>query len=107
MYHADYRKLKNQARFIKEIIDGELLVGKKKKAVLVQELRDRDYEAFPPGGGDKKKTADEEDEGEDNQDVEGDSDSGARDYDYLLSVSALLKLAMISKLTRSRCPFGL
>ncbi|KAG5656543.1 hypothetical protein KAF25_000130 [Fusarium avenaceum] len=86
VYHADYRKLKNQARFIKEIIDGELLVGKKKKAILVQELRDRDYEAFPPGGGDKKKTADEEEEGEENQDVEGDLDNGARDYDFLLSM---------------------
>ncbi|KAM0563559.1 hypothetical protein ACHAPJ_001283 [Fusarium lateritium] len=84
VYHADYRKLKNQARFIKEIIDGELTVGKKKKTVLVQELRDRDYEAFPRGG-DKKKTADEEDDEED-QDVEGDSDNGARDYDYLLSM---------------------
>ncbi|KAJ4270323.1 DNA topoisomerase 2 [Fusarium torreyae] len=84
VYHADYRKLKNQARFIKEIIDGELTVGKKKKTVLVQELRERDYEAFPRGG-DKKKTADEEDDEED-QDVEGDSDNGARDYDYLLSM---------------------
>ncbi|KAF4973719.1 hypothetical protein FZEAL_9246 [Fusarium zealandicum] len=85
VYHADYRKLKNQARFIKEIIDGDLIVGKKKKAVLVQELRDRNYEAFPRGG-DKKKTADEDDEAEDDQDVEGDMDSGARDYDYLLSM---------------------
>ncbi|RSL58043.1 hypothetical protein CEP54_008031 [Fusarium duplospermum] len=86
VYHADYRKLKNQARFIKEIIDGDLIVGKKKKTVLVQELRDRKYEAFPRGG-DKKKTADEdEDDGDDNQEVEGDSDGGARDYDYLLSM---------------------
>ncbi|KAM0431794.1 hypothetical protein ACHAPT_005044 [Fusarium lateritium] len=85
VYHADYRKMSNQARFIKEIIDGDLIVGKKKKAVLVQELRDRKYEAFPRGG-DKKKTADEEDEDADeNQDVE-DSDGGARDYDYLLSM---------------------
>lgn len=87
VYHADYRKLKNQARFIKEIIDGELIVGKKKKTVLVQELRDRKYEAFPRGG-DKKKTADEEDDdADDNQDVEADTDGGTRDYDYLLSVS--------------------
>ncbi|KAF5026855.1 hypothetical protein F66182_1050 [Fusarium sp. NRRL 66182] len=86
VYHADYRKLKNQARFIKEIIDGELAVGRKKKTVLVQELRDRDYEAFPRGGGDKKKTADEEEEGEEEQDAEANLDSGARDYDYLLSM---------------------
>jgi len=87
VFHADYRKLKNQARFIKEIIDGQLVVGKKKKTVLVQELRDCDYEAFPPRG-EKKKTADEEDDDADeNQDVDGDLEGGARDYDYLLSVS--------------------
>ncbi|KAM5387554.1 DNA topoisomerase [Fusarium oxysporum Fo47] len=86
VFHADYRKLKNQARFIKEIIDGQLVVGKKKKTVLVQELRDCDYEAFPPGG-EKKKTADEEDDDADeNQDVDGDLEGGARDYDYLLSM---------------------
>ncbi|KAL4729566.1 DNA topoisomerase 2 [Fusarium chlamydosporum] len=85
VYHADLRKLQNQARFIKEIIDNKLVVGKKKKAMLVQELRDRDYEAFPPRG-DKKKTADEEDDEDDNQDVEGDLEGGARDYDYLLSM---------------------
>ncbi|KAF5676456.1 DNA topoisomerase II [Fusarium heterosporum] len=84
VYHADYRKLKNQARFIKEIIDNDLKVGKKKKTVLVQELRDRDYEAFPPKG-DKKKTADEEDENED-KDMEEEIDNDARDYDYLLSM---------------------
>lgn len=85
VYHADLRKLQNQARFIKEIIDNKLIVGKKKKAVLVEELRDRDYEAFPPRA-DKKKTADEEEEDDDNQDVEGDSEGGARDYDYLLGM---------------------
>ncbi|KAM5348257.1 hypothetical protein ACJ41O_008081 [Fusarium nematophilum] len=85
VYHADYRKLKNQARFIKEIIDGDLIVGKKKKTVLVKELRDRKYEAFPRGQ-DKKKTADEEEEAEEDQSLEADSDGGARDYDYLLSM---------------------
>ncbi|UKZ73768.1 hypothetical protein TrVFT333_001418 [Trichoderma virens FT-333] len=58
VYDADHRKLKNQARFIQEIIDGDLIVGKKKKAILVKELRDRKYEAFPR----------------------------ARDFDYLLSM---------------------
>ncbi|KAF4998924.1 hypothetical protein FDECE_11668 [Fusarium decemcellulare] len=85
VYHADFRKLKNQARFIKEIIDGDLVVGKKKKAVLVQELRDRDYEAFPRGK-DKKKTADEDEDAEEDQDLEADTDGGARDFDYLLSM---------------------
>jgi DNA topoisomerase II len=84
--HADYRKLSNQARFIKEIIDNDLIVGKKKKAILVAELRDRDYEPFPPGAVGKKKADDnEENEQQDEEEVE--STSGDRDYDYLLSVS--------------------
>ncbi|KAH6996361.1 DNA topoisomerase [Ilyonectria sp. MPI-CAGE-AT-0026] len=81
VYHADYRKLKNQARFIKEIIDGELIVGRKKKSLLVEELRERKYEAFPPGK--EKKSNDDEEEAEEEVDA---VDGGARDYDYLLSM---------------------
>lgn len=81
VYHADYRKLKNQARFIKEIIDGELVVGRKKKSLLVEELRERKYEAFPPGK--EKKSNEDEEEAEEEVDA---VDGGARDYDYLLSV---------------------
>lgn len=68
------------------------MVARKKKAVLVQELRDRKYEAFPPGGQKTKTTEDEigksDDENDENEDaaVAG----GARDYDYLLSVSFFL-----------------
>ncbi|KAK4226804.1 putative DNA topoisomerase 2 [Podospora fimiseda] len=83
VYHADYRKLKNQYRFISEIIDNKLIVSKKKKAVLVQELRDREYEAFPPKDDKKGKSTDEEL----NEEVEEDEvEQSARDYDYLLSM---------------------
>ncbi|KAL7784854.1 DNA topoisomerase [Trichoderma ceciliae] len=83
VYDADYRKLKNQARFIQEIIDNILIVGKKRKDVLVKELRDRKYEAFPPiKNSNMKKTAEEEEEEEE----DGDDNGGARDYDYLLSM---------------------
>ncbi|KAG7118161.1 DNA topoisomerase 2 like protein [Verticillium longisporum] len=84
VYHSDYRKLKNQARFIQEIIDGELIVSKKRKPVLVQELRDRKYEAFPKNDGKKQATTEEEDM--DASDNEDDSVGGAADYDYLLSL---------------------
>lgn len=89
VFHADYRKLKNQARFIQEIIDGDLVVSKKKKDVLVKELRDRDYEAFPRGGvaAKKKSTEDEDSEPEQEEGEDGDV-GGSRDYDYLLSVSS-------------------
>ncbi|KAM0259045.1 hypothetical protein ACHAQJ_003546 [Trichoderma viride] len=83
VYDADYRKLKNQARFIQEIIDNLLIVGKKKKDILVKELRDRKYEAFPPiKNSNTKKTAEEEEEDEE----DGGESGGARDYDYLLSM---------------------
>ncbi|KAL2127456.1 hypothetical protein VTI74DRAFT_10696 [Chaetomium olivicolor] len=84
VYHADYRKLKNQYRFISEIIENKLVVSKKKKDVLVQELRDRNYEAFPPKDDKKTKSTDEE-LGKDDGDEE-EASAGARDYDYLLSM---------------------
>jgi DNA topoisomerase II len=85
VYDADIRKLQNQARFIKEIIDGKLIVGKKRKDVLVQELRERKYEAFPRGPDAKKKTTEDELNESDNEDDDA-ATGGARDYDYLLSV---------------------
>ncbi|OAA61395.1 DNA topoisomerase 2 [Cordyceps fumosorosea ARSEF 2679] len=86
--HRDYRKLKNQARFVQEIISGVLVVSKKRKQVLVAELRDRKYEAFPPA-----KASPKEDEEALGQDSDGEDESseakesGARDYDYLLSMA--------------------
>ena len=93
VYAADWRKLKNQARFIREIIDGELIVGKKRKDVLVQELRERKYEAFPRGQDSKKKATEEEQDDEDKDD-DAASDQGSKDYDYLLSVSSYVRTAL-------------
>jgi DNA topoisomerase-2 len=85
VFHAAFRKLQNQYRFVHEIIDGKLVVSKKKKAVLVEELRAKKYEAFPKE--DKKTKADGEEELE-TVDLEPDESTGsASDYDYLLSVS--------------------
>ena len=82
VYHSAYRKLKNQYRFIQEIIDGKLVVSKKKKAVLVEELRQRKYEPFPKDDSKKSKSADDEDEA----DEDDESGGSASDFDYLLSV---------------------
>ncbi|KAF4126793.1 DNA topoisomerase II [Geosmithia morbida] len=87
VYHSEYRKLSNQARFIEEIIDGDLVVGKKKKDVLVKELRERDYEAFPRSGETgKKSTEDEINREEDEGDDDADKTGSAGDFDYLLSM---------------------
>ncbi|KAK8118951.1 DNA topoisomerase II [Apiospora kogelbergensis] len=88
VYHADYRKLKNQARFVKEIMDGDLVVNRKKKQIVVEELRDRKYEPFPKSTNNNKKTKADEDEvdAEGDDDAEVGADDDARDYDYLLSM---------------------
>lgn len=86
--NADHKKVSNQARFIKEIMDNKLVVNRKKKQVVVEELRSCKYDPFPKNSGTKKAKTDEDEvaaEGED--EVETETDQGTRDYDYLLSVS--------------------
>lgn len=83
---TEYRKLKNQARFVMEIIDNKLVVSKKKKPVLVAELRERKYEPFPKVK-DAKKAEETDDVVENDEEITQDEDVGARDYDYLLGVS--------------------
>ncbi|RDW79514.1 DNA topoisomerase 2 [Coleophoma cylindrospora] len=83
--NTEYRKIRNQARFVMEIIDNKLVVSKKKKPVLVAELRKRDYEAFPKVS-EAKKAGEDDDVVENEDEVTADEDAGARDYDYLLGL---------------------
>ncbi|KAE8162993.1 DNA topoisomerase [Aspergillus tamarii] len=81
-------KLSNQARFVQEIIDGKLVVSKKKKNVLVQELKDRGYKAFPKvaeavKAGEEQPVVEEEGDESDSQDTEVLSSA----YDYLLGMA--------------------
>lgn len=72
-----------------EIIDNKLVVSKKKKPVLVAELRKRDYEPFPKVN-EAKRAGETDDVVENEDEVAVDEDAGARDYDYLLGVSNLI-----------------
>ncbi|KAL4780308.1 DNA topoisomerase [Aspergillus varians] len=87
---TDLDKLTNQARFVQMIIDGELVVSKKKKNALVLELKEKGFKAFPKVGGAAKAGETEkvveasEDEGADEQD---DSEGLAHAYDYLLGMA--------------------
>ena len=79
-------KLNNQATFIRMIVDGKLVISKKKKAVLVEELRSKKFKAIP-------KVSDARKEGEfepamQDEDAEDtvQEKEGASDYDYLLGV---------------------
>jgi DNA topoisomerase-2 len=81
----ELEKLSNQARFIKMIIDGQLVVSKKKKADLVAELKQKNFKPFPKvlkavKDGEAEPPAEEE---EASDRVE--SEAGV--YDYLLGVS--------------------
>ena len=94
----ELEKLNNQARFVQMIIDAKLVVSKKKKLVLVQELKEKGFKAFP-------KKADAIKEGElapiadnDEDEEEEDSQTGASAYDYLLGVSLrVLLVVMVSE----------
>lgn len=82
----DLEKYTNQARFIQMIIDGQLIIAKKKKADLVKELKAKNFKPIA-------KVADTIKQGEltpiadDDAEVEEDIETGASSYDYLLGVS--------------------
>lgn len=76
----------NQARFIKMIIDGKLVVSKKKKSDLVIELRKKDFKPIPKIK-DAIKAGETEEVVENEEDDDEDGDVGANAYDYLLGVS--------------------
>ncbi|KAI9823498.1 MAG: DNA topoisomerase 2 [Sarea resinae] len=85
-------KLSNQARFVQMIIDGKLVVSKKKKSDLIAELKQKNFKGFPKikealKEGELEPMADEESE----EDVEADANA----YDYLLGMA-------IWSLTRER-----
>jgi DNA topoisomerase-2 len=81
-------RLTNQARFIKMIIDGKLVISKKKKSALVAELHKLDFARFPKVAVVKKKGEDEDAADEENDDdaSEAETGAGASDFDYLLSM---------------------
>lgn len=79
----------NQARFIQMIIDGKLVVSKKKKSELVRELQQKGFTPFPKvkdaaKAGESEPVVDHEDDAA----GEGDDATDASAYDYLLGVRA-------------------
>ncbi|KAJ6107024.1 DNA topoisomerase II eukaryotic-type [Penicillium capsulatum] len=83
----ELEKLSNQARFVQMIIDGSLVISKKKKTVLISELKEKNFRPFP-------KVADAAKLGEDEPVVEGDEEDDNKEvemlssaYDYLLGMS--------------------
>lgn len=81
----ELEKMTNQARFIQMIIDGQLVVSKRKKVELVKELKAKNFKPIA-------KAVDAIKEGElapiadDDEESEEDVETGASSYDYLLGV---------------------
>ncbi|KAM0851391.1 hypothetical protein ACQ4PT_052453 [Festuca glaucescens] len=83
----EMKKLDEKVRFILAVVKGEIKVNNRKRAELVQELKQKGYESFP-----KNKKKDEPVAAGATDDVEGDEEStadaaDASGYDYLLSMS--------------------
>lgn len=79
----DLEKWSNQARFIQMIIDGKLVVSKKKKVDLIAELKQKGFKSIPKTANASKIDGLVPDP--DNEE-EADDVTGASSYDYLLGV---------------------
>jgi len=86
---TQFERLSNQARFVKMIVDKELVVSNKKKTDLMAELRRLKFRPFPKVA--KAKAAGEmedivQPEGEDAEAEDVEQEGGSTDYDYLLGM---------------------
>lgn len=88
-------RLSNQARFIKMIIDKQLVLSNRKRADIVAELREKDFRPFPKVQ--KMHVAGDVDaNGDGDEEVADPAEAGAdSDYDYLLTMQ-------LSSLTREK-----
>ncbi|KAI1831092.1 hypothetical protein DTO006G1_7841 [Penicillium roqueforti] len=83
----DLEKLSNQARFVKMIIEGKLVISKKKKPVLITELKEKGFKPIAKVAEAAKMGEDEPvvEEGEEELD-ETDTQVLSSSFDYLLGM---------------------
>lgn len=82
----DLDKLTNQARFVQMIIDGKLVVSKKKKPILIAELKEKGFKAFPKVAEAVKAGETEQVVEEEGSEEEATTEVASNAYDYLLGV---------------------
>lgn len=88
IYKAELVKLDNQVRFILGVVEGEIVVCKRKKAELVNELRERGFIPIH-----KKKPVESPEDSEETENTEDHAENLAStethlsDFDYLLSMT--------------------
>lgn len=95
MLEAESEKLKNQARFIQEKIDGDIKIENKKRKNFIQTLDDRGYKSDPvkkwrkENGieAEKKKKSEDDEEEDEEKSEDGDlSEKFEKDFDYLMDM---------------------
>jgi DNA topoisomerase II len=80
-----FEKLSNQARFVKLIVNKELVVSNRKKADIVEELRQKKFRPFSKVA--KAKAAGETENVEADEEAEEAATGTSTDYDYLLGMA--------------------
>ncbi|KAG2160244.1 DNA topoisomerase [Suillus bovinus] len=85
-----FERLSNQARFVKMIVDKELVVSNRKKNDLMAELRRLKFRPFPKvtkakAAGETEDVVQPEDEEDEAEEIV--KDVGTTDYDYLLGMA--------------------
>ena len=92
----DYKKVDNKVRFILAIINDELIINKRKKVDLIQQLRDDDYYPIPPKSKNHASSNDNDDDDDEDQ-------LNSKDFDYLLSMPLWnLTMEKVNKLEAER-----
>jgi hypothetical protein len=81
-----FEKLSNQARFVKMIIEKELVVSNRKKADLMADLRKLKFRPFPKVTKAKAAGETEDVVNADEDEGAGEDVPGSTDYDYLLGM---------------------
>jgi len=81
-------KISNQARFIKMIVEGELLVAKRKKAEIVTDLKKHKFTPIPVVKKARVQDENNEDAAEEVEQAEEEEETtgATSDYDYLLKM---------------------
>ncbi|KAJ6498011.1 DNA topoisomerase II [Mycena vitilis] len=87
-----FEKLTNQARFVKMIVDKELIINSRKKAEIILDLKRHKFRPFPKIS--KAKEAGEQEDALEQEEEDAGTSHG-NDYDYLLGMA-------ISSLTREK-----
>ncbi|KIK18643.1 hypothetical protein PISMIDRAFT_109084 [Pisolithus microcarpus 441] len=84
---TQFERLSNQARFVKMIVDKELVVSNRKKADIVADLRKLKFRPFPKVSKAKAAGETEEVVNQDEDAAEAGEAAGSTDYDYLLGMA--------------------